>query len=82
MAIELLISEPIPHECNCSWQFHPKEGTKTIKVFNADCGVAEHVKARRESTIDVFPSSEIPTEKRGRGRPRNETGQWHKKRTA
>jgi hypothetical protein len=76
--IELPIAEPLPEGCECTWQFHPKTGLKSIKVFHANCPVAAHVMAHRHDDLIEPPAVEVPAAKRGRGRPRNEAGQWHK----
>jgi hypothetical protein len=79
--IELPIDAPIPLGCGCAWQFHPKQRIKSIKFLHADCAVLAHKVAFNESHIEV-PVLVSVEEKRGRGRPRNLAGQWHKGKSA
>lgn len=80
MPIELPIAAPVPEGCGCAWQFHPIQRKKSVKFLHADCDVLEHREAFNESHIEVPVL--VTTEKRGRGRPRNPEGQWHKDKTA
>jgi hypothetical protein len=78
VAIQLPIAAPMPWGCRCTWQFHPTQRIKAIKFLNADCEVLEHRQAFNDSHIEI-PLVVSIAGKRGRGRPRNEEGRWHKK---
>jgi hypothetical protein len=80
--VEMPIGEPLPEGCACTWQYDTKRRMKSIKVFHANCDIAEHVKAYRESHSEVPVLAEVVPAKRGRGRPRNPHGQWHKEESA
>jgi hypothetical protein len=81
--IEMPMGEPLPEGCACTWQYDDKRRVKSIKVFHANCDIPEHVKAYRRSQVEAPVLAEvIPAEKRGRGRPRNPAGQWHKEESA
>lgn len=80
--IELPMAEPLPEGCECHWAYNAAKRVKYIKNYHANCKVTDHVTAYKESYSERHSTVDIPVEKKGRGRPRNNAGQWHKKRSA
>jgi len=77
--IEMPIDMPLPEGCACAWGFDAMRRVKYVKFLHANCGVYKHRLAFADShMVTPLIVSELP-QRRGRGRPRNEQGQWHQK---
>jgi hypothetical protein len=80
--IELPIDGWIPERCACAWAYDHKRRVKYIKFLHANCPVTRHRVAFDNSHIETpIVVTKLP-EKKGRGRPKVESGQWHKKKAA
>jgi hypothetical protein len=78
-AIEISLFQPLPNGCGCTWSYDLTRRVKYIKFLYSECPVFEHRLAFADASTPIPEIVPVATEKRGRGRPRNESGQWHRK---
>ena len=77
--IELPLWAPLPDGCGCSWGYDMTRGRKYVKYLYRECAVMVHRIAFVDSQISTPEITIVTKKKRGKGRPKNESGQWHKK---